>query len=252
MKKDIKNNLKKDNNETENKNKKDKEKNKIKSIFKDFDYDNIKLDKKYFIQLFWIFFLACFIGVVIETFFCYFQRGYFESRTALILEPLNPIYGVGAVLFTVLVIPIYKKGSLAVFVSSMFIGGIFEYVCSFMQEMIFGTISWQYGKDVLGILDRTSFIYCIFWGILGILWVKFIYPLFINLFNKVDGKVLRIITYILIVIVSFDCIFSALATNRYNQRHENVPAQNFLDNFFDKYFNDEKMKKIYPNMTFVN
>ena len=85
-----------------------------------------------------------------------------KVERALILEPLNPIYGVGAVLFTVLVIPIYKKGSLAVFVSSMFIGGIFEYVCSFMQEMIFGTISWQYGKDVLGILDRTSFIYCIF------------------------------------------------------------------------------------------
>ena len=63
-----------------------------------------------------------------------------------------------------------------IYIGSFLVGGVFEWFCSFFQELIFGTVSWSYGKDSLGIFERTSLIYCFFWGFLGVLWVRVIYP----------------------------------------------------------------------------
>lgn len=49
-----------------------------------------------FYKLFWIFFIGCFLGVVIETIWCLITRGHYESRTGLIYGPLNLVYGFGA------------------------------------------------------------------------------------------------------------------------------------------------------------
>ena len=46
-----------------------------------------------FYKLFWIFYIGCLAGVIVETIWCIVTNGYFEYRTALILEPLNPVYG---------------------------------------------------------------------------------------------------------------------------------------------------------------
>ena len=49
-----------------------------------------------FYKLFWVFFIGCFAGVVLETIYCLIQRGHYESRVGLIYGPFNLVYGVGA------------------------------------------------------------------------------------------------------------------------------------------------------------
>ena len=51
-----------------------------------------------FYKLFWVFFLCCFLGVVIETIFCWIASGRLSQRTGLVWGPFNLIYGIGAVL----------------------------------------------------------------------------------------------------------------------------------------------------------
>lgn len=46
-----------------------------------------------FYKLFWIFFVGCFLGVVIETLYCLVTRHRFESRQGLIYGPFNLVYG---------------------------------------------------------------------------------------------------------------------------------------------------------------
>jgi|GEM_PF-4663813 len=53
-----------------------------------------------FYKLFWIFFVGCFLGVVIETLYCLVTRHHFESRQGLIYGPFNLVYGLGALAMT--------------------------------------------------------------------------------------------------------------------------------------------------------
>lgn len=52
-------------------------------------------------ELFWIFFIGCFLGVVIESIWCLVTRGYYESRSGLIYGPFNLVYGFGVLLMTI-------------------------------------------------------------------------------------------------------------------------------------------------------
>ncbi len=202
-----------------------------------------------FYKFFWIFYLGCLFGVIVETIWCRVTNGFFESRTALILEPLNPVYGFGAVIISLLFIKFEKKSNLFIFLGCMITGGVFEWICSFFQECVFGTISWKYYKDTLGIFGRTSLIYCIFWGVLGVLWVRFIYPFISAKIESIPNKIGKNLTVILAVIVSIDIIFTSCALLRQQERRENIPANNIIRVFFDTNYNDERLKIIYPHMT---
>lgn len=218
---------------------------------------NIKQEKSFasglnFYKLFWIFYIGCFAGVVIETIWCIITNGYFESRTALILEPLNPVYGLGAVLISVCFVKMTGWKNIFIYIGSFVVGGVFEWFCSFFQELMFGTVSWSYGKDSLGIFERTSLIYCFFWGFLGVLWVRVIYPYMSKLIEKIPNKIGKVLTWILILIVSFDILFTSGAVLRQKHRREGKEPSNQIERFYDEKFNDDVLKKFYPHMTVVN
>lgn len=202
-----------------------------------------------FFKLFWIFYLGCLFGVIVETVWCIITNGYFEYRTALILEPLNPVYGLGAVLISVLFYKAKGWKNIFIFLLSTIVGGLFEAICSLFQEFIFGTVSWHYSRQNLGVLgNRTSIVYCIFWGILGILWVRFIFPLLEHAIEKIPNKVGKILSIILVIYVSFDCIFSAGALLRQKERRNNIPPTSFISVFYDNCFPDDVLKIFYHNM----
>ena len=56
----------------------------------------------------------------------------------------------------------------------MLLGGITEYLCSYIQEKAFGTISWDYSYLLFNINGRTSLLHCTYWGIAGILYITYI------------------------------------------------------------------------------
>ena len=202
-----------------------------------------------FFKLFCIFYLGCLFGVIVETVWCIITNGYFEYRTALILEPLNPVYGLGAVLISVLFYKAKGWKNIFIFLLSAIVGGLFEAICSLFQEFIFGTVSWHYSRQNLGVLgNRTSIVYCIFWGILGILWVRFIFPLLEHAIEKIPNKVGKILSIILVIYVSFDCIFSAGALLRQKERRNNIPTTSFISVFYDNCFPEDVLKIFYHNM----
>lgn len=202
-------------------------------------------------KMLWIFFIASFFGVFIETLWCIIKSGNIESRTALILLQFNPIYGIGAVIISASFLKLKEHKFQTIFFGSMLLGGVFEYLCSLFQELVYGSVSWSYSTDVIGIFERTSLVYAIMWGVLGYLWVKFIYPVLSCLIEQIPNSTGLVITYILIVLVVFDVIFSSLAIFRQLDRKKGIEPTNFIERFYDEKFTDEKLKSIYPNMTFV-
>ncbi|MEG0872901.1 MAG: putative ABC transporter permease [Clostridia bacterium] len=228
----------------------EKTKNKLTSI-------NEKSNKSFasglnFFKLFWIFYIGCFAGVLVETIWCRLTNGFFESRTALVLGPFNPVYGVGALLITICFIKLTHKSNTWIFFACAFVGAAFEYFCSFFQEMIFGCVSWSYAADSLGIFQRTSLIYALFWGVLGIIWVRILYPFLSKYIEKIPNNIGKYLSFLLMALILFDMIFSSLAVYRQQQRRQNIAATNFIQHFYDKHYSDDVLKKIYPHMTPVN
>lgn len=209
----------------------------------------MKSEKHFFVKLIWVFVIGCFLGCLMETILCFIQRGHFESRQGLIYGPFTPVYGFGAVLYTFIVTKFKDKR--IVFFVSMASGGAFEYLASAFQEIVFGTISWDYSEYFLNIGGRTSLFHMICWGLLGLLFASYIYPFISKGIDRFYSKLLIIITWILAIFMIFNMIISTMAGIRQDQRVKGIKATNPIQTFLDTYYPDEFMDMIYPNKKII-
>ena len=203
-----------------------------------------------FYKLFWIFVIGCFIGVVIETLWCLLLYRKLESRKGLVWGPFNLVYGFGALVMTLGLYPLRDSRDLFIFVGGSFLGGIFEYICSVVQEKVTGTISWDYRNFPLNLNGRINLLYCFFWGILALLWVKDSFPRLEWLIERIPDAVGIPLTWFGVVFFIIDSIHSALVVYRMNERQSGNAETNRFWNFFDRHYPDAKVRKIYPNMKF--
>lgn len=203
--------------------------------------------KKEALIIFWLFIIGSILGYIFEMVVVLFQKGHFESRQGLIYGPFTPVYGIGAIIYYLILNNINTENKIKVFFITAILGGITEFMCSFVQEKAFGTISWDYSHLMFNINGRTSLLHCTYWGIAGVLYVTYISSFLENLKFKINKKSLKIITVILIFFMIFNISISCLAANRQAERRNNIVAEDKLDLFLDKYYSDEYMDKIYAN-----
>ena len=124
---------------------------------------------KELITIFLVFIIGSILGYIFEMIVVLFQKGYFESRQGLIYGPFTPVYGIGGIIYYIAFKLIKTKDKRIVFLTSMLLGGITEYLCSYIQEKAFGTISWDYSYLKFNINGRTSLLHCTYWGIAGVI-----------------------------------------------------------------------------------
>lgn len=198
------------------------------------------------IKIFWVFIIGSVIGYAVEMVVGLVQNGHFVSRQGLVFGPFAQVYGLG-ILAYYLIVPKIKGGYLKIFFVTMILGGIVEYLCSYFQEILFGTISWDYSHLLFNINGRTSLLHCTYWGIGGVLFMKYILPL-INKIDKITKDAyFRTITALFIIFMLFNISVSSMAVIRQNERNREIGASNNIDVFFDKYYSDEVMDNIYEN-----
>lgn len=207
----------------------------------------IKEDEKnkYLLRLFWIFIVGSLVGFAYENILVLFQKGHFELRQGLLYGPLIPVYGVGAIVYEIIVPKM--KNSMQVFLYTMFLGGITEYIFSYLQEVLFGTISWDYHWLRLNLNGRTSLLHSFYWGIAGVIFYKLIHPGFDKLINREITKKILVVSIILAIFIILDIIISWAAAVRQTQRILDIPPQNRFDKILDEYYPDERIDKIFTN-----
>lgn len=203
--------------------------------------------KKELTILFWVFIIGSIAGFIFEVTVVFFQKGHFELRQGLIYGPFIPVYGIGAMCYYVVLSKIKIKNKVQIFLITMILGGITEYLCSFIQEKAFGTISWDYSYLPFNINGRTSLLHCIYWGIGGVLYITYIEPLLNKMIDKTNMKAFDLITIILSIFIVFDISISWMAADRQTERKNDIEPQNHLDLFLDKNYPDEYMNRIFNN-----
>lgn len=197
-----------------------------------------------------VFIIGSFAGVVVETLWCLLRHGYYESRNGLLWGPFSPLYGLGAVALTLALFRWRNRGAWLSFLGGVVIGTVVEYVCSWWQEWAFGSTSWDYSHMPFNINGRVCLLYSLFWGFLGVMWMKDLYPRISRWILRLPQRSGVLITRALIVFMAVNCAVSGLAVLRWSERVQGIEAQNAYEAFMDEHFPDARMESIWANMDF--
>ena len=158
------------------------------------------------------FFTYSFLGWILETVFCVLTLGVFNKR-GFLYGPVCPIYGFGAVLI-ILTLKKFKGKKTKEFFISMIVFSVFEYVVSWLFEMIFHLRWWDYSNDIGNINGRISIAYSVAWGVIGLVFNEKIHPFIESKLDKAKNKmsyeVQKIIVLILPIAILTDFILSSV------------------------------------------
>lgn len=205
-----------------------------------------------FFNLFWIFAIGALVGDIVETVYHYMIEvpGEFQIRAGLLWGPFSPIYGFGAVILTILLNRFYKANVAVVFLVSAVVGGAFEYFVSWFLEYAFGAVAWDYSGRFLNIGGRTDFMFMCMWGLLGVIWIKWLLPGVLDLVNKIPWQLRYSLTTVCAALMIFDGAMTLIALDCWYSRLAGMPVNDLaVSQFFATHFDNEYMSDRFQSMS---
>lgn len=199
-------------------------------------------------RVFWLFLIAGFLGDLIEVAFWLLTRGELTSRSSLLYGPFSMVWGLGAVLLTIVFHGMDDRSSARIFMTGAVMGGVYEYICSWLQELCFGACFWDYRHLPLNLDGRVNLVFCLFWGAAAVVWVRLACPALYALVRRIPRQRGRRIAAAAAMFLVFSTVLSAAALWRMDQRREGVPASGAVGRFLDETYPDSVLHARYPNM----
>ena len=175
--------------------------------------------KPKFYHYVFLFIVGCLLGVVVEGIFAIVDNGVWENHVTFVWGYLNIVYGAGAVMSYVVAKKMAKYNILITFVVYLILASVLEWLCGFTEEVFLNSTSWDY--EALGNLTIAKYIsvpFSLAWGILGILFIKFLLPPITKLFMKMNGKGWTIAGWIITVFMVVNLAVSMYAFYRWGAR----------------------------------
>lgn len=213
-----------------------------------------------FFNLFWVFVVCCVLGLIIEEVHhaIFVVPGEYQDRAGLLFGPFSPIYGVGAVLMTIALNRLYNNNPIWIFLGSAVIGATFEFAVSWFMQSAFGITAWDYSDyTIFGQPDpiaalaqgRTSTIFAIAWGTLGLIWVKFLLPNLLNFINLIPWKWRYSLTTVCAALMLVNAVMTLQALDCWFERNSGQPIETPVQEFYADYFGNEFMENRFQSMS---
>ena len=198
-------------------------------------------------KLLYIFIISSICGYFIELIWSLVTKGIFINHSAVVIGPFNFAYGICGVALTLLLYKFKDESYLKIFLLSFIGGSILEYIMSWGMELVLGFTAWDYSDRFLNLNGRICLLFSIFWGALGILWIKILYPQFDKILNKINPKIYGIIAICLTVFLLFDILLTISAVNRARDADKGILPNNSYERFLDNTFNSRYLKNMFNN-----
>jgi uncharacterized membrane protein len=202
-----------------------------------------------FFNLFWIFVVCSILGLAIETVFHLAIYHAYQDRAGLLYGPFSPIYGFGGLFMTVALNRFHDKPIPVIFLISALIGGAFEFTVSWIMQSAFGIVAWDYSGTFLSIDGRTNFMFMCFWGILGVMWVKFLLPILLWMINKIPWKLRYTLTVVCFVFMVVDVVLTVQTIDCWYLREAGHAPNTPLEEFFNKHYDNAYMEHRFQTMS---
>lgn len=193
----------------------------MKETFNNYLNDKIKFERWQIIGIFCsLFVLSGIFGWVYEHIFYFFDSGMkgFSWQGGNFLPWIN-IYMIGSFLI-ILFTNKFKKSPIKVFLISMVVTGVLEYVSGFLiYHLADGLRLWDYNTEIWNFGNIDGFI-CLrsvlFFGVSALFLMYGLLPFCIYLSQKIDKKVFLIITISLFSIFLVDELYNSIFAKIFN------------------------------------
>ena len=159
-------------------------------------------DLKVLFLLFIVYSITGWIIEVIATYpdtKCFVNRGFF-------IGPYCPIYGNCAIAMIFLLHNVTNP--ILLFVLSILICSIGEYVTSYAMEKIFHARWWDYSKNKFNLNGRICLVNSLAFGVLGFLLIKFVNPFVVELITKLSPTMMNVLFYTILTLFIIDNVIS--------------------------------------------
>ncbi len=149
-----------------------------------------------------------FLGWLWEMIYMPFESKRFQNR-GFLYGPICPIYGFSLLFLQTLVrnVPFFSSEDMTMpklFVICMVGSAIVEYVTSWTMEMVFHARWWDYSNFPLNLNGRICLPASIFFGLVGIVFVHYLFPLVFFAANIIPSVVFETLALIMMVIFGAD------------------------------------------------
>lgn len=202
-----------------------------------------------FTKIFIFFLIGCLIGTYYEEILWFVKYGESTNRQGLLYGPFSPIYGIGVSIFVICLGKHNEKRSLwKTLLYASLIGGITEFMTSWIADVFFNVEFWDYNGYFLNICGRTTIPFMIGWGIGGTILMKVIYPFISKLIEKIPYRYAHPVYIVVLVFIIFDIILTYSAFGRMALRDEGVKPYTFIGEWMDNVYDDEYMYHKFPVM----
>lgn len=198
---------------------------------------------------FFLFLGSSFIGCLFEMGVVWLGTGILMSRSSLLYGTVSIVWGLGALLMTLILFPLRRYGPWAVFVGGIILGGSFEYLASLFLEIVYHRLFWDYSSLPLNLDGRTNLLYAAFWGLAGVVWTYHLVPYLLRQMEKVSAKTEQVVAIGFTILLTFDIVLSAAAFFRMDERSRGQIPSNDLELVLDIWYDDDTMQQRYQNMT---
>ena len=130
-------------------------------------------------------------------------------NTGFLKGPVCPIYGIGAIIM-LLFLERFQENIIALFFIAIVVLTTWEYLVGVLLEKMFNTKYWDYSHQKFNFQGRICLTNSLFWGVLGVVFVKYIHPFVQGLISKVDMNLLYYIIAITSLVMVVDCISTVI------------------------------------------
>lgn len=135
-----------------------------------------------------------------------------------------------------------------IFLKCTILGAVFEFLCGYLGECLLEVTFWDYSGMPLHVGKYINLPFCLVWGIIGVLWVKKIYPYLAKGAENRKIKISRAVTRTFVAFMAVSQILTGAALLRMHERQQQIEANNYAEKILDRCFTDQTLQSFFPKM----
>ncbi|WP_041701767.1 putative ABC transporter permease [Gottschalkia acidurici] len=174
-------------------------------------------------QYIWFFTIYAFIGWCTEVIYATVNTGKFVNR-GFLNGPVCPIYGFGTVILVYFLTPV-KDNLIILFLGSVILTSLLEYITGFILEKLFHHKWWDYSGEPFNIQGYICLKFSLLWGLGCILIMKVIHPIinrFVMDIPKFFGYPLVLFILLIFIVDAYVTVVSIYGLNRKLDQLEDI------------------------------
>lgn len=191
--------------------------------------------EEYISALFISFYIYGFAGWIWESFICPIFTRHKIKNSGFLMGPIVPIYGVGAIVVSLLFSP--EERYISIFFEGAFVACFIEYITSWAMEKLYHRRWWDYSDKAFNVNGRVCLEGFLVFGLFSVIAVKFIQPALLHKILQYHSTILIIIATALTTLFIIDFVCTIIALTHLEQRLDNFikDIEQFAEKTFDEF-----------------